>query len=451
MWTLYLSDFKLLSDETTDILLAGIFITNLEQADDVLLISFTPNGAQKKMDALWKWCSINFMIINAIKSLLMILGSIPRLLSVFRFGKDTVTIVKTAKYVGFNLNSTKRNIFEDHYLTKASKARSIAGTLLGLESMVGTLPVWEARKLYMALVDPHLTHGCEVSLDVDPDLLKPLEDVQNDFLRRILGLNKRSMTAPLYTETGLVPLRFRYVKVAGEDSVQLSDEGKASWAMDLRYVIHNLPFNVVLPALSTIPPQMVEAVIKSVDAGLRAYLQWSIDDPNAPKLYLLRGRVEPDKDSEPIQKSLCFRHYLNVVNPKHRKALTRLLLSSHCLALERLRWVEHRRPRIDRNLRVCRFCKVKIESPEHALLECTAAADLVMLRNDFLTRMNNDIRGLPSLNSMSAVDFFTLMISYRHTISLVAKYAFRVTEIFEATPMHIPPLPLHWLIQPQVT
>jgi hypothetical protein len=471
MWTLYLSDFKLLSDETTDILLAGIFITNLEQADDVVLISFTPNGAQKKMNALWKWCSINFMILNAIKSLLMIMGSIPRLLPVFRFGEDTVTIVKTAKYVGFNLNSTKRNIFEDHYLTKASKARSIAETLLGLESMVGTLPVWEARKLYMALVDPHLTHGCEVSLDVDPDLLKPLEDVQNDFLRRILGVNKRSMTAPLYTETGLVPLRFRrvtlalthlrylttlkntdrYVKVAGEDSVQLSDEGKASWAMDLRYVIHNLPFNVVLPALSTITPQMVEAVIKSVDAGLRSYLQWSIDDPNAPKLYLLRGRLEPDKDSASIQKILCFRHYLNVVNPQHRKALTRLLLSSHCLALERLRWVEHRRPRIDRNLRVCRFCKVKIESPEHALLECTAAADLVLLRNDFLTRMNTDIRGLPSLNSMSAVDYFTLMISYRQTISLVAKYAFRVTEFFEATPMHIPPLPLHWLIQPQVT
>ena len=74
---------------------------------------------------------------------------------------------------------------------------------------------------------------------------------------------------------------------------------------------------------------------------------------------------------------------------------------------------------------------------------------LVLLRDDFLrlTPIKNDIRGLQSL----AVDFFTLMVSYRHTISLVAKYAFRVTEIFEATPMHIPPLPLHWLIQPQVT
>ncbi|KAJ7126671.1 hypothetical protein C8R44DRAFT_873810 [Mycena epipterygia] len=54
LWTLYLSDFKLLSDATSDILLAGIFITNLEQADDVILISLTAAGAQRKMDALYR-------------------------------------------------------------------------------------------------------------------------------------------------------------------------------------------------------------------------------------------------------------------------------------------------------------------------------------------------------------------------------------------------------------
>ncbi|KAJ6609322.1 hypothetical protein B0H10DRAFT_2438617 [Mycena sp. CBHHK59/15] len=244
LWMLYLSNFKLLSDATTDILLAGIFITNLEQADNVILISLTVDGAQCKMYALWKWCSVNFMIINAIKSLLMIYGSILKLLPIFRFGLEAVSIVKSAKYVGFNLNSTERNIFEDHYKKKASKARALADTLLGLESMVGTLLPWEARKLYMALVDPHLTHDCEVSLDVDLDLLKPLEDVQTDFLRYILGINKRAMIAPLFTETGLVPLRFRqvtlalvhlkylaalnndrYVRVAADDSATLSDTG----------------------------------------------------------------------------------------------------------------------------------------------------------------------------------------------------------------------------------
>jgi hypothetical protein len=39
LWTIYLSEFKLLSEATTDILLAGVFITNAEQANDVILIS----------------------------------------------------------------------------------------------------------------------------------------------------------------------------------------------------------------------------------------------------------------------------------------------------------------------------------------------------------------------------------------------------------------------------
>ncbi|KAJ7195595.1 hypothetical protein C8J57DRAFT_1031787, partial [Mycena rebaudengoi] len=50
---------------------------------------------------------------------------------------------------------------------------------------------------------------CEVRLDVESDLLKPVEDVQIEFLRRIMGVNKRSLIAPLFTGTGLVPLHFR--------------------------------------------------------------------------------------------------------------------------------------------------------------------------------------------------------------------------------------------------
>ncbi|KAJ7333985.1 hypothetical protein DFH08DRAFT_707359, partial [Mycena albidolilacea] len=234
LWTLCLSDFKLLSDATTDILLAGMFIKNLEQADDVILISLAADEAQRKINALWKWYSVNFMIANAIKSLLMIYGSIPRLLPISHFGTEAVTIVKAIKYVGFNLNSTKRNIFESYYEKKASKARAIANTLL--------LPPWEARKMYMALENPHLTHGCEFSLDVNLDLRKPLEDVQIELC--ILGVNKRSLIAPLFTETSPVPLRFRrvilalthykyllavdnnrYVKAAACDSELLLDSG----------------------------------------------------------------------------------------------------------------------------------------------------------------------------------------------------------------------------------
>jgi hypothetical protein len=80
--------------------------------------------------------------------------------------------------------------------------------------MASTLPPWEARKMYMALVDPYLTLGCEVSLNVDVNHWKPLEDVQVEFIRRVLGVNKQLAIAPLFTETSLVSLRFRRLILA---------------------------------------------------------------------------------------------------------------------------------------------------------------------------------------------------------------------------------------------
>lgn len=463
LWTIYLSDFRIPSDATHDILLAGILLAHLEHADDIALVSRTAQGAQRNMTFLWNWCNLNFMILNAIKSLMMIFGALPPVVPGFYFGKEAVDITCQQTYVGITLRSTHRNIFAEHYSKKASKARSVSNTIFGLESMVGTLAPWEGRKLYMAQVDPHLIHGCDISLDVDPKLLEPLEDIQHSFLRRLLGVNKRAMLAPLFTETGLVPLRFRriilalgylryliklpperYARQALNDSLSLAANGKSSWIMDIQYVIHNLPFQVNMPDLMTVTPQAVDDIIKSINAGAQYWLQSFID--TSPKLYLLRGRLEPDKDSPPRHKTLCFRHYLNVGNPEHRKALTKLLLSSHCLAMERLRWIDHRRPRIDPELRLCRFCKTSIETPEHALLECNSNQELVIIRSVFLTKMKQDIKNLPSFQSISSEALLRNLISHRHTIGLVAKYTHEVLSLFDATPMLVPALPLHWLI-----
>src|ERR1700733_15158964 len=168
-------------------------------------------------------------------------------------------------YVGITLQSTQCNIFAKLYKNNASKARSVGNTVLGMESIIGTLPPWEAKKLYMAQIDPQLIHGYEVILDVDLPLLEKLSDVQTSYLRQVLGLHRRSMLTPLFTETSLVPLWFRriilalgylryltslpverYAKRAYMDSVMLAKENKASWAMDLQYIFLKLPFHVPL-------------------------------------------------------------------------------------------------------------------------------------------------------------------------------------------------------------
>ncbi|TEB22232.1 hypothetical protein FA13DRAFT_1568873, partial [Coprinellus micaceus] len=69
-------------------------------------------------------------------------------------------------------------------------------------------------RLYNSRVDCHLTYGCEVVIDIDEKSLRLLEEAQLFFLRRLLGLNSRSPMAPLFTETGIMPIRHRRLILA---------------------------------------------------------------------------------------------------------------------------------------------------------------------------------------------------------------------------------------------
>lgn len=387
----------------------------------------------------------------------------------FYFGEDQVTVSSEQTYVGVTLispkiSTRKLNIFEEHYTKKASKARVIGNAIFGLESMIGVLPPWEGKKLYMALVDPHLIHGCKVSLDTNKTSLAQLEEIQVAFLRRLLGLNQRSMLAPLFTETSLVPVRFRriilalnflkyllslpterYARRALNDSIDLAANGKPSWVKDLQTVTSGLPTPVALPNLAMITTAEIDDTIKSVLDLMKGWLKSAID--NSSKLYLLHGRKVLFKDGDtPVHKTLHFRHYLSVNNADHRKSITRLLLSGHRLALERLRWTEHRQPRIETIHRKCCFCETEIESPEHALLDCTANLSLVELRLKTMTHIYNNSPELPAIGSIESADLLRQMVSQTHTIQLLAKYTHEVLVLFDTAPMYIPALPVHWMI-----
>jgi hypothetical protein len=368
--------------------------------------------SQIKMNDLGRWCSRNFMSINAIKSYVMVFGPLPPIIPKFSFDEMPVAVTHQQTYVGVSFTSTSRNIFDNHYNVKASKARAVGNLIFGMESSVGILPPSEGKVLYMSLLDPHLTHGAEVCLDIDRKSLQVLEDVQHTFIRRLLGLGKSSLLAPLFTETGLMPLKFRRLSLALQyliyllalqpqrlahkalqDSIALNESGSPGWVMDLRYVVRSLALgglgDIALPDFRSLSVPDVEAFSKKIMGLMTAHMQSLID--NSPKLYLLHGRLEPNGKGGLTQKSLHFRHYLNVANIRYRVCLTRLLLSCHPLALERLRYPEHRRAQVQRSLRLCRFCQEHIESPEHALFECIACQEINDLRSCFYSILEREL------------------------------------------------------------
>ncbi|KAK7049159.1 hypothetical protein R3P38DRAFT_2505262, partial [Favolaschia claudopus] len=113
-----------------------------------------------------------------------------------------------------------------------------------------------------------------------------------------------------------------------------------------------------------------------------------------------------------------------------------LLLSTHRLAVEILRYVDHAHQPVPRSERLCRFCKTEVETPEHALISCTSSDTLLQLRAIFLGKLFRDAPYLQNLMvQLSNTEFLKAVIFCRPTIGLVAKFAYDVLELFDSVPV----------------
>ncbi|KAL1937495.1 hypothetical protein VTO73DRAFT_13147 [Trametes versicolor] len=63
LWNLFFADFKC-DPHPDDVHLAGVWVPYLAQADDILLLSTSPQGAQAKPNALASWCLRNGLTVN---------------------------------------------------------------------------------------------------------------------------------------------------------------------------------------------------------------------------------------------------------------------------------------------------------------------------------------------------------------------------------------------------
>ncbi|KII84391.1 hypothetical protein PLICRDRAFT_95362 [Plicaturopsis crispa FD-325 SS-3] len=315
--------------------------------------------------------------------------------------------------------------------------------IFSLDSRVGSLPPFEGRQLYMARVDPHLTFGCEVILDVDRTLVRQLEAAQNMYLRRLIGLSPRSMVRVLFTETGTLPIGFRRVSLAVRylqylvnltpnrfahsalmDSVALATAGKAGWLTDLRLVLSRLPTPVALLDTDLCQdrlPSVLEAIEDSAEKWLQDFIQTST------KTFLLRNRLERDDEGALVTKVMAFRRYLRIPNPTHRKALTQLMLGGTKLGVERLRYPERYRDRVPWEHRVCRFCRMGVEDECHALFICPANMDLRRARERFVERMRATLPGYIEW-AQAGTAFVHEILTVYDTKELWVPYEYRIIE-----------------------
>ncbi|KAJ7694974.1 hypothetical protein B0H14DRAFT_2173528, partial [Mycena olivaceomarginata] len=254
-------------------------------------------------------------------------------------------------------------------------------------------------------VDPYLIAGCEVCLDVEEKSLKLLEKVQLKFLRRMLGVGSRSMKAVLFSETGIWPIRYRRVYLALknlcywigldhdrpawnalQECLRLARAKKISWINDLRIILSRLYIPVELDISGPLEKSAVEQTMRLVKTSMEQWIDHEIETSSRTK-DLLTGRLEQDSESgKLVKKTLDFRHYLRIKTADHRRALTRFVLSSHSLAVERRRWKERGQSIVPREWRKCRLCQDAIEDPAHAMFICDQP-ELMQVREVFLEEL----------------------------------------------------------------
>jgi hypothetical protein len=137
-----------------------------------------------------------------------------------------------------------------------------------------------------------------------------------------------------------------------QESLALARTKQNSWINDLRIVLSRLYIPVDLNIQPNLDVATVEVAMKDVKTSMEAWIDNEIESSSRVRDMLV-GRLEKDKDtSKLVKKTLDFRHYLRIKQPEHRKALRKLNLSSHSLAVERRRWKERGKDIVPRQWRL---------------------------------------------------------------------------------------------------
>ena len=227
-----------------------------------------------------------------------------------------------------------------------------------------------------------------------------------------------------------------YAYAALQESKSLLSAGLPCWIGDLNWVIAHLPGqNLVNVHVESMNREELFNLQVDLERSCDRFLQNFID--TSSKCVLLRGRLETVGGSKRVHVTRKLRNYLAMpLIPAHRRALTSIMLSTHGLAVERLRFQERYRAPVPHAWRLCRFCRLEVEDEVHALLKCEGSMELLALRLTFRRDVIDIVGNVPWRIDLLE-QLLDLLHDHRLTVRM-AKYVYDVLETFTNVPMFIP-------------
>jgi exonuclease III len=388
LFNLFINDINFPPEDCSPVKLLKESLSHLLWADDMLLLSETAEGLQQCLDTLHKFCNTWQLEVNITKSNVMIVKKTKTENPVFYLGKHIIPPTDKYTYLGCTINS--KGTFSD---TREELFKKSLKALFKLnQSFSGATPPPNLfNKLFDTMIKPILLYNSEIwSSDLSNKAKKrdlnsffndnekeSFELLHNKFCKMNLQVGRKSTNIACKGELGrfpmIVDINTQVLKYwqrldnlpsdrtllldAYEYCKSASAQGKSSWLDYPNTIVeHNKMQNLVNDSKQLSPKVFSTKIKNSLSNNYVAYYTKKLNE--SEKLTFFKD----------IKREYRLSPYLNTIkNINFRKTITKLRISAHKLEIETGRY---KRPRLDRELRICRLCDKDMGDELHFLCKC---------------------------------------------------------------------------------
>ena len=368
-------------------------IVHLLWADDLVLISDSHKGLQKLLNGLHEFCAKNLMIVNEVKTKVLVYGQ--KNAPDIYFNGQRIEAVQSYKYLGniiSTIASAKGDIFRENYSYLCNQAKEAIFGMKQKLKHIGKLPPRILFHMFETLIRPILLYGSDV-WGIRRQGNDMVDKVFYCFIRCALGVKATTSNLMVLGESGQMPpsvfshtnvicylKRLHHlpsrmiVKQMYIELCRLHECGFVTWVTKAQEVMqyYGIELGEQCP---TVFKQYCKQTVKDKFVNY-----WTSEIQNSSKNPIIRYYNSH-------KTVFCVEEYLDTISDiRYRTALTRLRTSSHTLEIERGRYTVPRTPICDR---LCIHCN-DVEDEIHFLVYCKLYEESRHIFYQKVARRNSD-------------------------------------------------------------
>ena len=422
LFNIFLADIQEVFDKCGDSpQLNNMEISCMIWADDILILSETPEGLQAKINNLKVYCKKNKLQVNIDKTKVMTFTKSGRLLkNDFYFGSRKLLNIREYKYLGFIVTPSGeiRTGLEDlriRAMRALTKIRQALGPLFQ-QNIKNTM------HLYNFMVKPILLYTSDFWGSMKHPQNSPIERLHLSFYKQLLGVKKQTNTYAVHLETGTVPLIFHGIKSSVKNWERIREK-RCNTVLTAAY---EEATKESLPWITSIKDKFEQNGLLQLFYDTETEVEESRRPYN--QLYKRLGDQYQQNAFEDIKRESgklslysklktqrgIERYLTDISNVRHRTAMTRLRMSSHPLSIEEGRYAS-----TTRGERICPLCKKGVEDEVHFLVTCPMYKSI----KHYISQHNNILSTNTITDQEKTIKLLTL-----EDLKTVAKYIFEAFE-----------------------